>query len=72
MFRILEFGQFLTDHHINVKRSLETMKAGTTALTTKIEPGGQRGGILKILAPQAEQNGQSVQATTQVNEAKEQ
>ena len=71
MFRILEFGQFLVDHKINVTKSLENMKAGTTALVTKIEPGGLRGAAVKILAPQAEQPTQTVLAQTNANQQQE-
>jgi hypothetical protein len=53
MFRIVEFGEWLKQHHVNVDKSLETLKAGTTALTTQIEPGGLKGSIVKILTPTA-------------------
>ena len=50
------FDEFLINHGIDVSDDLETLKAATTALTTKIEPGGLRGAALKVLAPQATQN----------------
>ena len=58
MFRILEFGEWLKQHNVNVTKSLETLKAGTAAFTTKIEPGGLRGSIVKVLAPNADHNDQ--------------
>jgi hypothetical protein len=65
MFRIMEFGEWLKQHHVNVDKSLETLKAGTAALTTKIEPGGQRGSIVKILAPNSQNSEQPQQQPQQ-------
>ena len=72
MFRFMIFSEWLKQHRVKVGKGSETFKAATTALTTKIEAGGQRGAIKAILAPTAEQNNQSVQAATQVNQAQEQ
>jgi hypothetical protein len=56
MYRLLVFGEWLKQHRVKVSKTFETMKAATAGITLAVEKGGQRGAILKVLAPTAPQS----------------